>query len=524
MLVVPIFIAHLFMAVIRRPQLDENVLLSQLYPLALRPSWGSQTDDEFRLAEIPISAVLTQALAAANGTRSRGLLAHALLELQNPELTCFAGLGYGVHLKEMNRGAVLEAFPGGMVPMCGARGRYDEWGRVRGLRYAYQWISTVEQNSLMGKGGEDGSGSGPNVESMLMGWPALLLERAGVSDPLNPVPLGSRRNVYGEAVDRVVGKLCAEGRCGWARDDGKPRINSTKGEEIVKGTKDAGRQVVLQGRSERPAGGSLAIDAESLPILPPFLALYAVARQDRKWLTGAVDQIKTHFDQKVARADEEKPTYWMTTTSESLPVGKVFDAQQEFESQSDNDAWIWAGVVRVLSILEKWKPNLENSTIEERVTYENWRNRAIHDLSEMINTALVEMRDEQKDMDDIMSFCGDDSDTRTRRGSPRDRASTALLVSSVYRLAQLKMLDDPEMLRWADELYNAVARYIGKEGELTVPSDDTGRSDWRVDHGGNEDHSMVVMMWAARRDCVKAGACRLHRQSSRWSRLRLRSK
>lgn len=521
MIVVPIFLARLFLSAIQQPQPDSTALLSRLFPPALRPGQHIDTNT-FRLTEIPISAVLTAALATANDTRSRGLLTHVLLELQNPELTTFAGPGYGVYLKELNRGAHLEAFPDGKLPKCGLGGRYDDWGRVRGLRYAYQWIATTEKTSLMESSVEDDDRDDVNVESMLMGWPALLLERAGVSDPLNPVPPRSLRNVYGEAVDRVVRKLCNRGRCEWGQANCETgRLNSTSEDEFV--GENAQERMIMQETSERdlrPGPKFLMRHTECALILPPFLAIYAVAKQDTRWLTAAVEKIRPHLNGQVADSGDKKPTYWMTDTAEPIPTESILDLHEEGKQRLNNSPFEWAGTVRVLSVLEAWKPKFDSSTEEKRVRYGNWKRRATIELKEAINTALLKAREENPDATEVLQFCADLNEMGTCKSFEPNAALTALLVSSVYRLAQLNMLNDLESLEWADDLYNAVARYACKDGKLTSTSLEQ-KQHWTPGINGSEAQSMVIMMWAARRDCTKVGVCRKQERLSWWHRWKL---
>lgn len=522
MIVVPIFFARLFYSTILQPQPDPTAFLARFFPPALRPNDDVQTST-FRLAEIPISAVLSQALATSNSTRSRGLLTHALLELQNPEITTFAGPGFGVHLKEMNRGSQLEAFPDGKLPWCGVRGRYDEWPRMKGLRYAYRWITTVEETSLMEA--PDGASDVDrfDLESLLMGWPALLLERARVDDPLNPVPPGSRRNVYGEAVDRIVKEMCSDSRCDWGHHIyGQDQINNNY-KDITATIADAQKAMMTKDdkvKDKDLLDALLMKDAGFAFILPPFFAMYAVAREDTKWLVGAVRQLDACLHGSIEESDQEIEDLWTSDTEEPTPAAAVLGFRGRSEARLSNNPWAWAGVTRVLSVLEKWKPNVNAKIYDDRVRYENWKTAAILDLKEAMNTFLLEMREESSDTTEVHSFCLDSNHSGSCKTSGRNPALTGLLVGSIYRLARLHVLDDLDVLGWADQLYNAVARHVRPDGNMGMATEKQEDSTQLVGLGAGEDQSIVIMMWTARRDCTKVGICRKYGRPSRWQRLK----
>lgn len=516
MVVVPIFFARLFFSAILQPQPNPSAFLSRLFPPALRPT---EIDDSstFQLVEIPVSAVLTEALASSNTTRSRGLLAHALLEFQNPELTSFAGLGYGVHLKEMNRGAQLEAFPDGKLPWCGVKGRYDEWGRVRGLRYAYKWIRTTGDTSLMRAPPDEDLDAGEfDFDSLLMGWPALLLERARVDDPLNPVPPGSRRNVFGEAVGSVVEQVRATGQC----EDGHHIHRHAKISSTIKDRadirEDSQQRLLFDENNDEDSTFSHSLtmkDATSMFILPPFLAIYAVARQDTKWLMSAVKELERYQGTYIESGNKQSE-YWMVDPVEMTPTDGVSDIQDE-RKEILRDPWALAGVVRVLSVLERWRLDHNNSAEKDRNRFENWKKTATNNLKERVNTILLELHDENSDMTELVPFCVNVI-SGSCTSSVRSQGLTTLLVATIYRLAQLEMLDDISLLDWADGLYNVVAGHLDADGKLSQISEKEQTSNLNP----GEDQSMIIMMWAARRDCAKAGFCRIHKPPTRLHRLR----
>lgn len=485
------------------PILIARLLLDPGSPSGVGPGSSLGCGGEpFRLFQIPISQVLTRALSSAGTTRSQGMLTHALLELQNLELTVFAGLGYGVHLRDVARGASMEAFPGGKLPRCGKGGRYDEWGKVRGLRYAYQRIVTTGEGLVTGGGGGDDGGLdlGDKLESLLMGWPALLLERAGVMDPKNPVPPGSQRNVYGEAVDRIVDILLGKDSHTKARlDQGKSSMDGGREKddaEQEKGTEDLANyegygSILLQDSFHDLS----PLDPKLSFILPQFLSIYAVARQNEKWLIQAVVHLEAYNDVSSARNGGKR--------------GLEPSRTNLLSEQLNDNAWLLAGAIRVLSTLERWVPEYEHNAEDKLGRYRRWRGKASADLKKVANDILLELRTNQsKNMGVPIAYLG----VSGHELSPGDIAGISLTVGSVYRLAQLGWLGDSELLRWADHLYNTVANQLGDDGSLVaVPVDDRG-SDARM----SEAQSMVIMMWAGRRDCVKAGVCQKYEALQGW--------
>ena len=98
-----------------------------------------------------------------------------------------------------------------------------------------------------------------------------------------------------------------------------------------------------------------------------------------------------------------------------------------------------------------------------------------------------------------------------------DAAGTALVTSAVYRLAVLypEHFCQSAYLLWAQSDLDAVVRQIDDHGRVrSVPSVDGVPSKYAAQQT-SEGQSMVILMYAAWRDCVKAGVC----EFSRWRRL-----
>jgi len=477
--------------------------------------------DNIELVRIDISRVLKQNLALAKHSWEHGVLTHALLELQNPELTVFAGPGYGVSLRDHSPGAVLEAFPGAKLPMCGLHGRYDEWTSVKGLRYAASKIETARP-TRRGRGeGEKwwlyrGEKGGSAADAASLGWAALLLERAGADDPRNPVAVG--RNAYGEAVDEMVDFLFR----GY-EDGGNMRFVDVDADAV--GSVHGARRGV--GLAE---GTSWAVShrvdspqlwADFVFMVPPFLAAYAVGRQDEKWLFEAVEQIRAYARVLAVKHDTEWDGLWRHIVTLPRELGEDVCCHDEGLWLTGN-AWALAGVVRVLGVLERWRPNMSTRSTgsggmseDRRVSYraellgmghqmlQALRYRAEHGLRRNILNNYLDRPRPPQIHDTSRSYEG-------------DPAGTALVASSVYRLAQLGLLEDPTMLDWADEMYNAVAQQVDGNGFLTPVASVTGVPSRELVGHTSEAQSFAILMYAARRDCEKLGVCRKNKSRRGW--------
>lgn len=442
------------------------------------------------------------------------MLTHALLELQNPELTVFAGPGYGVHLKNHNPGAVLEAFPGGNLPMCGLYGRYDEWTSVKGLRYA---ASKMETARPLSKGERwwlyrvEKNGSAADAASL--GWAGLLLERAGADDPRNPVAVG--RNAYGEAVDEMVEFLFRD-----YKDGGNMRfIDVDAGESAHEAERSVGQAEgaswAISHRVDSPQ-----LWADFVFMVPPLLAAYAVARQDEKWLFEAVEQIRAYAKVLVVEDDTEWNGLWRHIITLPRDLGECVCCHDEGLWLTGN-AWALAGIVRVLGVLERWRPDMSSRTSGLGGKHEDRRTEYQAELLRMVHQMLEALRHRAKqEPSNLLNNYLDSpppsqtpDDSRTHEGDP---AGTALIASSIYRLSQLGLLKDFTMLDWADEMYNAVAQQIDDKGFLTPVASVTRIPSRELVEGTSEAQSFAILMYAARRDCEKLGICKKNKSRGRW--------
>ncbi|KAK5091731.1 hypothetical protein LTR05_001916 [Lithohypha guttulata] len=501
----------------------------------------------FSPSPIPISKVLKQNLALAKHPREHGVLTHALLELQNPELTVFAGPGYGVDLRNPFRGEGgrvrgLEAFPEGMLPRCGGGGsgggwgRYDEWTRVKGLRYAASKVRTTGNGRRMSSVGGDGWGkeerkqwlieSEDAADAASLGWATLLLERAGAIDVSNPVGVG--RNAYGEAADEMVRYLVEDNAKFILKD------NAVAGGSLDVGSKSLEKDQPLR-RIGQSTGKNWAIShrtdsvqlwADFVFMVPPFLAAYAVARQDERWLREAVEQIRaykavlddSHFECKDldntsfpinpthSSAVTSRKGLWRHIVSQPRDVGQGECCHDEAFWLTGN-AWALAGITRVLGVIERWEaPRSTAKTLNSQIKSDKWR-ASTELLKGMVSEMLSSLVSQNLDTSALLKNYLNTPGSEATQWAFGDAAGSALVASSVYRLAQLGALNDPGMLSWADQLYDVVAKHISADGLLrSVATMRDVPSRYPV-NATSEGQSFAIMMYAARRDCAKLGIC-----------------
>ncbi|KAJ9660443.1 hypothetical protein H2198_002561 [Neophaeococcomyces mojaviensis] len=501
------------------------------------------------IADIPVSKVLAQNLRMVNHSWEHGVLVHALLELQNPELTVFAGAGYGVHLRTLNPGAVIEPFPQGQLPQAGGS-RYDPWLRVKGLRHAAGVVVTdgsagpvledddgVEGGGLRAlfgakrkrekeRGGwlfyQEGDKSAADAASL--GWATLLLERAGAADVNNPVGVG--RNAYGEAADRMVEWLFDESRNARFKLDeweglSSANMNPSSEEEAMRTDKEqkGSEKEEMQRWAISHMYGSKQLWADSVFMVPPFLAAYAVARQDEVWLLQAVEQIKVYEYVLRKQSSLVEGQLWSHIQRQDPPsIDEVCCRDNLF--WLTGNAWALAGIVRVLSVLERWHIKSHTGDLHLEGVQEK-RLKARNDLLKFAQGILDELVKQGKNNETGLLKNYLDGPGHTPEWWAQavfgDAAGSALVAGSVYRLTQLGVLNDHDMLRWADELYNAVANQISPEGIVGSVADVSEVPSLRSVPGTSEGQSMVLLMYAARRDCVKLGICEAHQDEKWWS-------
>lgn len=485
---------------------------------------SSKTTATFHIENVPVSKVLRQNLALARHSWEHGVLTHALLELQNPELTIFAGPGYGFNLRNPNKGpggkaVELAAFPGGLLPRCGGGtgsgswGRYDDWTKVKGLRYAASKIkTTATPRSVIGQSGRAHektrqwlTESESAADAASLGWTALLLERTGAEDPANPVSVG--RNAYGEAADEMVRWLVQDNPKYYAVPKGEVKQAQFMREVGASN----GTTWAISHRAD-----SVQLWADSVFMVPPFLAVYAVARRDERWLWEAFEQIRAYgavlveqelelngqvYAERETSAKEGRIGLWKHIITEPRVLASDECCHDESYWLTGN-AWAFAGIVRVLGVLKRWRFDGARITANEAQNRNIRRVEAISLLEEMVNSALAQLKISYGESQKLLPNYLDEPESEVASWAFGDAAGTALIVSSIYRLGQLGSLGDRSMISWADSLYNVVAQHIDEDGflgQVTTVSEVPGKV---AVNATAEGQSFALLMFAARRDCV----------------------
>lgn len=245
-------------------------------------------------------------------------------------------------------------------------------------------------------------------------------------------------------------------------------------------------------------------------MVPPFLAYYSVASNNLTYLHEAVRQCEFYRNGLVTDID--------------LPDGKkchglwrhIVSDPPELDPGTcctDSDVWLtssgWAlaGMVRVLSTVVKWIPHPDKV---DRVRFWRLRNDSqaslLKIITEILDCTISQSRDPETDL--LRNYL-DGSTATSSAYAFGDVAGTALMTSAVYRLAVLRpwTFGTETYLKWADRNYISVAQHVdqqGKAGPVTTPYEVPGKKSLEMSPEGQ---SMVVMMAAARRDCVRSGAC-----------------
>lgn len=470
------------------------VLLACLTGLLFR--YVNSSSSTPAIATIPVSLVLKQNFRLAKRSWEHGVLTHALLELQNPELTVFAGPGYGF---DLHGPANLDAFPGGNLPKCASEdggsswGRYDKWTNVKGLRYAAEKVD-LEGKWLYNDGGSP-------VDAASLGWATLLLERAGATDPV--VPVEARRNLFGESADRMARWLVEESpKFIVGKNDDGDEYEQNETVPLRKIGHMSGRKWAISHQA-----GSKQLWADSVFMVPPFLAAYAVARQNETWLREAVEQIQAYHE-VLARPVSDSGKWgsegelWKHIISQPRSLGEEVCCHDE-EYWLTGNAWALAGMVRVYGVLDRWGQSAEPSARREQ------QKEMQTTLKRAARAIMLALSSRASEHDGFLRNYMIPGDIEYLQWMFEDAAGTALIASSIYRSAQLALLgtDQGALLRWADNMYNAVALKINRKGLL---EDVTTVSEVPAKHavvGTSESQSFVLMMFAARRDCVRLNIC-----------------
>jgi hypothetical protein len=174
---------------------------------------------------------------------------------------------------------------------------------------------------------------------------------------------------------------------------------------------------------------------------------------------------------------------------------------------ANSNAWAIAGMTRVLATILKWEPRsgdaVEPTYLEIRSQVED---KLIHLLKSMLHCLIAQSRDTKTG---LLKNYQDGDGSLAAEWAYGDAAGTALVTSAVYRLAVIlpTHFNLPLYLDWADQNYKTVTNYIDTSGKVTPVARVQGIPSKFPAEQTNEGQSMVILMYAARRDCVEATIC-----------------
>ncbi|KAF2207194.1 hypothetical protein CERZMDRAFT_115366 [Cercospora zeae-maydis SCOH1-5] len=227
----------------------------------------------------------------------------------------------------------------------------------------------------------------------------------------------------------------------------------------------------------------------------PFMAYQGVAVDD-------VDIVKQAIMQCLKYRQVLRPNVSSGAVSAGTWQHIVGSKNTDLGLWSTGNGWAAMGMARVLATLLHWpRTAIEADAQIAQADLFTW-------IGEILQGAMASPKEDgllRNYLNDTTTF--------------GDISGTALLTATVYRVAAMqeeanalfngsarKVTD--EMLRWAEENRKAIAMHVqsnGKARPVVNPLDWNDNSP--STKGSAEGEAFIVMLYAAWRDCVKAGAC-----------------
>jgi hypothetical protein len=215
-------------------------------------------------------------------------------------------------------------------------------------------------------------------------------------------------------------------------------------------------------------------------MVPPTLAYQAVAVKNQALLRESVNQISLYRD-----ALQDKSTgLWKHI------VGSRADAG----ARSTGNGWVLGGIARVLATIKYWSTS-SGWTAEQQ--------KLIGFAKEIIDGAMRIGPESHSGL--LHNYIS------TASTFP-EAAGTAMITANIYRIAVLApdVFATTQYLAWADARRADVVKFVGPKGVLRPvinPYKYTENSPY-----GNtspEAQSFAILLYAASRDCVCAGCCKV---------------
>ncbi|KAF2841382.1 hypothetical protein M501DRAFT_920606, partial [Patellaria atrata CBS 101060] len=223
--------------------------------------------------------------------------------------------------------------------------------------------------------------------------------------------------------------------------------------------------------------------SDFVAMAPPFLAYYAVAASDKHLTRAAVSQIVLYSHLLAANGTGPERGLWRHVRGGGAHADPGFWAT--------GNGWVAYGIARTLATVAGWGPTSA------------WRGEreALVSLVGGLLEAVVATDGHRREERLLGNYLADS-------GSFEEAAGTALLAAAVYRMVVLEpRVFGGRYVRWADKKRMAVLKEVDAEGRVrrVVNPLDHASTEPMLKGGSPEAQAFVVMMWAARRECVRVG-------------------
>ncbi|KAK5683350.1 hypothetical protein LTS10_004881 [Elasticomyces elasticus] len=227
--------------------------------------------------------------------------------------------------------------------------------------------------------------------------------------------------------------------------------------------------------------------SDAVSMFPPFLAYYAVHKQDMALLRAAVHQIQLYRDALLI-PDGAKEGLWKHIVG---PSDMADDG-----AWSTGNAWAAYGMARVRATISGWGPSREVMG-EEIGKLDRW-------IGEILDGA---MRTDDDGSGLLRNYLGQQSWFGETSG-------TSLLAATAYRMAVLnpKIFAQPKYLDWAHAKRAAVASRVDDDGFAKPAVNPLKHASRDPVESSPEGASFLLMMGSAWRDCVCRHVCALEDQ------------
>lgn len=167
-------------------------------------------------------------------------------------------------------------------------------------------------------------------------------------------------------------------------------------------------------------------------------------------------------------------------------------------------------MARVLATISRWHPpddSLINLDAYQQFVADS-RASLVGLLTRMTDCLMSQSRDENSSL--LKNYLAGEGNPSVKWAFG-DAAGTALVTSAMYRLAVLvpEQFGTPRCLDWAHKNFDAVAKHVDGNGRVGPVASVDGVPSKHAAEQTNEGQSMAILMYAAWRDCVRAGVCKL---------------